>query len=438
MLFRIKQKPLLFILLVLDAFVMGGCVTLVVVNQFLNGMMKQLVTIEAQSQILDVLDHLIPYYVVYGGLLLLLILITISVWVWATTESWLRYAVPLVFILITAGGLGWVTISRSKASPIPPRTPTPTTTTSLNVGPGYENSDFNRPFPTSTASAPLIASTSSPTPTKVSRRIPLRRSGSNITGSEGQSLYHLVKEEEIRGDEIAETLSEDEMMCVQHFDLTPTQCICWIGPLENAGVRGAGTRGMRRITILDGSAEEAALAMIEDWGADLKAAGKRKPCTTEHLTVSYDGGLFKPVPYSNEANSVTPVPVPSTPTPIPIPPALTPTKPLPTPTWTPEASDCILEAVPPQLSEIQPAQVAPGDEITVIGSGGYLRDNCGGYNESARNFQLYFDDEPVGVLSCYVNHCEASLTTPANASPGVHCISVAVVGCEIDIQVISN
>lgn len=86
-------------------------------------------------------------------------------------------------------------------------------------------------------------------------------------------------------------------MCVQHFDLIPTQCICWMGPLEKAGVKGAGTRGMRRIIILNGSAEEAALALIEDWDTDLRAAGERKPCTPEHLTVSYDGGLFRPEPY---------------------------------------------------------------------------------------------------------------------------------------------
>jgi hypothetical protein len=295
MLFKIKRNPLLFILLVLDAFVLGGCVTLVIVNQFLNSLMKRLVTVEAQSQILNVLDQLIPYFLVYGGLLLLLIFITISVWVWTTTDSWLRYAVPLVFILIIAGGVGWVTISRSKASPIPPRTPTPITTAATNVGPGYENSDANRPVPTSTASGPRIASTSTPTPTNVPGRVPLRRSGSKLTGSEGQSLYHLVEEKEMRGDVIADSLSEEEMMCVQHFDLTPTQCICWIGPLEKAGVSGAGTRGMRRIIILGGSAEEVALALIGDWGADLKAAGDREPCTPEHLTVSYDGGLFRPM-----------------------------------------------------------------------------------------------------------------------------------------------
>lgn len=136
MLFKIKRNPLLFILLGLDAFVLGGCVTLVIVNQFLNGMMQRLVTVEAQSEILNVLDDLIPYYLVYGGVLLLLILITTSVWVWVTTKSRLRYAVPLAFILITISGLGWVTISRSKSSSIPPRTPTPTPTTSANIGPG--------------------------------------------------------------------------------------------------------------------------------------------------------------------------------------------------------------------------------------------------------------------------------------------------------------
>ena len=54
---------------------------------------------------------------------------------------------------------------------------------------------------------------------------------------------------------------------------------------------------MRRIVILSGSAEEAALALIKEWGVELRAAGRREPCTAEHLTVSYDGGLFRPEPY---------------------------------------------------------------------------------------------------------------------------------------------
>lgn len=201
-------------------------------------------------------------------------------------------------MLIIAGGVGWVTISRSKASPILPRTPTPATTAttaSKNAGSGDQNISANRPFPTSTASGPGIALTSTPTATNVPGRVPLRRSDSAIAANEGQLLYQLVEEKEMRGDVIVDSLSVEEMMCVQHFDLTPTRCICWIGPLEKAGVSGAGIRGMRRIIILGGSAEEVALALIGDWGADLRAAGDREPCTPEHLTVSYDGGLFKPM-----------------------------------------------------------------------------------------------------------------------------------------------
>ena len=63
---------------------------------------------------------------------------------------------------------------------------------------------------------------------------------------------------------IADHLGEDEMMCVQHFNLPPTECICWVGPLENAGVTGTGIRAMRRVIILEGSVEEAALAVAED------------------------------------------------------------------------------------------------------------------------------------------------------------------------------
>jgi hypothetical protein len=140
-----------------------------------------------------------------------------------------------------------------------------------------------------------------------------------------------------------------------------------------------------------------------------------------------------------------PVPITSTPTSVPLVPTQTPAPPTqtatslsPTPTSTPKRSDCTWEEVSPQLYEVKPAEAAPGDEITVIGSGGYSRDNCGGYNESSRPFELYFDDEFGGTLVCYVNHCEAKLTIPAGASPGLHCISVAETGCDIDVQVSSN
>jgi len=109
-------------------------------------------------------------------------------------------------------------------------------------------------------------------------------------------LYRLVEEGEVLGDVVADHLDGNEMMCVQHFDLSPVRCICWIGPLENAGVRGGGLLGMRRIVILGGSAEEAALALIEDWSADIRDTGGRDPCATDHLAISYDGGVFKPEP----------------------------------------------------------------------------------------------------------------------------------------------
>jgi hypothetical protein len=151
-----------------------------------------------------------------------------------------------------------------------------------------------RPVPTSTATGPVIPAT--PTPTEESRRIPLRRSESDATKSEVGSLYQLVEEKEVRGDVVADSLSEDEMMCIQLFDQSPTQCICWIGPLKNAGVRGAGLRGVRRIVITSGSAEEAALALINDWARETTNISGKEPCRAEHLTVSYDGGLFRPEP----------------------------------------------------------------------------------------------------------------------------------------------
>ena len=117
-----------------------------------------------------------------------------------------------------------------------------------------------------------------------------------LTVSGGEALYHLVVEKEVWGDVVADRLREDEMMCVQQFDLSPTRCVCWIGPLENAGVTGGGLHGMRRIVIASGSAEEAALALIKDWAAETRDASAREPCSAQHLTVSYDGGVFRPGP----------------------------------------------------------------------------------------------------------------------------------------------
>jgi hypothetical protein len=61
-------------------------------------------------------------------------------------------------------------------------------------------------------------------------------------------------------------------------------------------VRGGGLLGIRRIVILSGSAEEAALALIEEWNADTGSAAESKACTGDNMSVSYDGGVFRPEP----------------------------------------------------------------------------------------------------------------------------------------------
>jgi len=100
-----------------------------------------------------------------------------------------------------------------------------------------------------------------------------------------------------------------------------------------------------------------------------------------------------------------------------------------------ETVQCLEELVPLTITEVQPAQGAPGSEIKVIGSGGYIRDACGGYNESARTFQLYLDNELVGELLCYVNHCEGKITLSSAITPGSHCLSAQKDKCEFEFQV---
>ncbi len=73
----------------------------------------------------------------------------------------------------------------------------------------------------------------------------------------------------------------------------------------------------------------------------------------------------------------------------------------------------------------------------VVGNGGFLRDSCGGYNESARSFSLYFDGQLVGSIGCYVNRCQVKLMIPPDAAPGFHTISVEG-GASIEVEVVGN
>jgi hypothetical protein len=103
-----------------------------------------------------------------------------------------------------------------------------------------------------------------------------------------------------------------------------------------------------------------------------------------------------------------------------------------------ETVQCVQEFVPPQITEIQPSAPIPGSEINVIGSGGYVQDTCGGYNEGSRVFKMYLDNEPVGDLSCYVNHCEGKLTLPGTLFIGSHCISVQTNECQFEFQIVAK
>jgi heat shock protein HslJ len=136
----------------------------------------------------------------------------------------------------------------------------------------------------------------------------------------------------------------------------------------------------------------------------------------------------------------------------PVPPTATPlvltATPIP-PTLTPEGLDCTssrafptedAEIVWPELIDIQPAQVTPGDKVEINAMGGYLywNNECGTrWDESARTFQLYFDDTPVSSILCYVNYCETDLTVPGDVPSGTHTISVEG-GSSLSIEVSGN
>jgi hypothetical protein len=103
-----------------------------------------------------------------------------------------------------------------------------------------------------------------------------------------------------------------------------------------------------------------------------------------------------------------------------------------------ETPACTEETVFPIITDVLPSPAQPGSEITITATGGYIQDSCGGINESARSFQLYLDDELVGDLSCYVNHCEAKINLQGSIESKLHCLSTQPGVCEFQFQVENN
>ncbi len=108
---------------------------------------------------------------------------------------------------------------------------------------------------------------------------------------------------------------------------------------------------------------------------------------------------------------------------------LTLTPPTGTATATPTPHPGVTTAVPvptvhwPGLTEIQPNEARPGQEVFVQGRGGYLTYEDGMHDESQRSFDLLFDGKTIGKIGCYVTGCQGRFTIPEGTSIGSHQVS---------------
>jgi hypothetical protein len=96
---------------------------------------------------------------------------------------------------------------------------------------------------------------------------------------------------------------------------------------------------------------------------------------------------------------------------------------------------CAREEILPKITDVRPEDVRPGSQVMVMASGGYFRDTCGAYDESARVYQLYIDDEPVADLMCYANHCQAEFMLAKTTTVGIHCMGVLKGTCQVKFEV---
>lgn len=100
----------------------------------------------------------------------------------------------------------------------------------------------------------------------------------------------------------------------------------------------------------------------------------------------------------------------------------------------------VVSMVWPEIDSIEPAPAAAGTIVRIEGHGGYLMRDAEGstaYDESYRVFKLYFDDEEIGELGCYVNRCEGEFAIPSGTAPGVHTVSTDG-GATVQIEIVAD
>jgi len=99
---RLGRSPLWFKALgLLTVFTFGGWVATELTQGLLQRIADRLVTVEAQAEILNVLDHLLPYRIGYVAATFLLIWITVGAYLWLRTRSTLAISLLLAIPLVT-------------------------------------------------------------------------------------------------------------------------------------------------------------------------------------------------------------------------------------------------------------------------------------------------------------------------------------------------
>jgi hypothetical protein len=87
-----------------DAFVLGGLVAVLLVRQLLLTIMVRLTSVAAQAEILNVLDHLLPYSLAYGAGTIVMVFVTLVAGIATRPRApWLAAAV--IVAPLAAGAL---------------------------------------------------------------------------------------------------------------------------------------------------------------------------------------------------------------------------------------------------------------------------------------------------------------------------------------------
>lgn len=122
--FSRRRSPLPTIVIAINALLIGGCISLLIVSQLLKSQHEIYIAYQGIAEaaaITDFMDDLLAVYLLCGSLMLLVFLGSFTLWAWKRTQSRLLRYGSFLLILLAIAAVASIWLLGASTGPIPIR-----------------------------------------------------------------------------------------------------------------------------------------------------------------------------------------------------------------------------------------------------------------------------------------------------------------------------